>query len=339
LADIQADIDRTGGLAELDAVNSAALRHGMDANATAALWAAAEEAGLVRAESEEGDRDATALLTAKEEKRLARAVELGNAAKKAISEGKGSPSKGLGRMVERGNVARVEFIAANLRLVHSIAKRQVGQGLEFDDLVQEGTLGLMRAVDGFEWRLGYKFSTYATWWIRQTISRAVADKGRGIRIPVHMVEQVNRVRRARTSLLALLGRDPTPLEVADRLGIDVGLTAFAMQLDQVILSLDMPVASSDDSFSLADTLVAPAASTESEAIDRIEKGELAEMLSILPERLRFVLSRRYGLDGGAPSTLEQIGQELGLTRERVRQLQVKAEGRLRLRAAARERPE
>jgi RNA polymerase primary sigma factor len=237
----------------------------------------------------------------------------------------------LGRRVREGDkTARAKLIEKNLRLVIPVAKKYRGMGLPFGDLIQEGNIGLMRAADKFDPEKGFRFSTYATWWIRQAVQRAVADKGRTIRVPVHMGEKIKKMARTYNELSAQLQREPTDEEVAERLGWDVDRVKDVKSAIPDATSLNQPLSSDEGSSELGDFVEDERESgADGEVVRELETHRLMEYVARLPERQRRVLVRRYGLDGEKPSTLADLSEELEISRERVRQLQREAERALR----------
>lgn len=272
------------------------------------------------------------LLTAAEEVELARGVEAGLFAEEKLAGTLDPDSQlalDLDKLVVMGRMAKRRLIEANLRLVVSVAKRYVGRGLTMLDLVQEGNLGLIRAVEKFDYARGYKFSTYATWWIRQAMSRALADQARTIRVPVHVVELINRVVRVQRRMLQERGYEPTPEEVAAHLDLPHERVSEVLRLAQEPVSLHAPVGEEDD-VALGDLIEdGDAASPVESAAFLLLREHLEAVLSTLGERERKVVQLRYGLADGRPRTLEEIGRIFGVTRERIRQIESKTLNKLR----------
>lgn len=275
------------------------------------------------------------LLTAEQEIDLAKAMEAGIDAQKTLDEDEGKnklsdeKKKELNQIIYEGEEAKKRLAEANLRLVVSIAKRYVGRGMLFLDLIQEGNLGLIKAVEKFDFRKGFKFSTYATWWIRQAITRAIADQARTIRIPVHMVETINKLIRVSRQLLQELGREPLPEEVAKEMNLPVERVREILKISQEPVSLETPIGEEEDShlgdFIQDDNVPVPADA----AAFTLLKEQLVEVLDTLTEREQKVLRLRFGLDDGRARTLEEVGKEFNVTRERIRQIEAKALRKLR----------
>jgi RNA polymerase primary sigma factor len=287
---------------------------------------------LTRYLNEVGSHD---LLSAADETELARAIETGEQAARRLQSGKVSDrleAAGLRHRVDQGRAAKERFISANLRLVVANARRYRGaDGLDMLDLIQEGNLGLMRAVDKFDWRKGFKFSTYATWWVRQAISRAIAAQSRTVRIPVHLHEILPTVRAGAASLRGALGREPTAVEIAGETGIPAGRVAEALEVADTV-SLDRPVG--EDGAFLGDfVLDADADDPENEAARRETRQALQAALNGLPQKQAQIVSARFGLADGRSRPLSEIADELGITPERVRQIINEALERLRDEAA------
>ena len=294
-----------------------------------ALDAPAASTDLVRAYLKEIGK--VPLLTAVQEVELSQRVEAGLFAKQKLTH-KGlsaSYKRDLEWLVKDGEKAKEHLLEANLRLVVSVAKRYVGRGLPFLDLIQEGNLGLIRAVEKFDYTKGFKFSTYATWWIRQAITRAMADQGRTIRIPVHMVEQINKLTRAQRELLVRLGRDATEDELAQELDLPVLKVRDVMSYSREPVSLEVTVGEEADSV-LGDFIEDTDALLPQDVVAHsLMQEQLHEVLHGLTDKEQAVVSLRFGLADGKPKTLDEIGHEFGLTRERIRQIEAKTLAKLR----------
>jgi RNA polymerase sigma factor (sigma-70 family) len=290
----------------------------------------AEERDLVGVYLHEISR--TPLLDAAQEVELSKSIEAGLYAEHLLEEGmprKGVGSEELERLVEEGERAKDLFIRANLRLVVSIARRYVRSGMPMLDLIQEGNTGLVRAVEKFDYERGYKFSTYATWWIRQAISRAIAQQERTVRLPVHLVEDVNRMRSVARQLTRELGADPEPEQIAKGLGVPVERVTELIRWSQDTVSLDTPVGDDGDT-NLGDLVAdSDAPSPEDVVLSALERQRIEGLLNHLDDRSAGIMRARYGLEDGREHSLTEVASRFSLSRERIRQLEIQALGRLR----------
>lgn len=273
------------------------------------------------------------LLTTEEEVELAMRLEAGNAAREELARHDGhldeETRRALEAIVEDGRAARDHLIKANTRLVVSIAKRYIGRGVHFLDLIQEGNLGLMKAVEKFDYKRGYRFSTYATWWIRQTITRAIADQGRTIRVPVHMSDRIRRLYKTARQLEQENGRKPTPEEIAERMELEPRKVQWMLKVSWRPMSLERPVGEEEDS-ELGSFIEDQSTPTPTQsAYENLLREKVEEVLSTLSAREARILRLRFGLQNGRSYTLEEVGQKFGLTRERIRQIEGRALRRLR----------
>ncbi|HLE03616.1 MAG TPA: RNA polymerase sigma factor [Anaerolineales bacterium] len=271
------------------------------------------------------------LLTAEQEVSLAKRIERGRRARESMARGGITESRRthLRLYIEDGWAAREHLITANSRLVISVAKKYMGRGVPFLDLIQEGNIGLIRAAKKFDYRRGHKFSTYATWWIRQAVTRAIADQGRTIRVPVHMGDQINRLLRTSHQLTQFLGRDPTTEELADALSVTPKKVENMIQVARRPISLETPTDEEEDSV-LADFIEDEESPAPAEAVTKsLLREQLRDVLHTLPPREVRILQLRYGLHDGQSYTLEEVGRKMGVTRERVRQIEAQALSRLR----------
>ncbi len=273
------------------------------------------------------------LLTMAEEIKLAKAIERGNRAKSKVRSIQNSVKPGeldkLNAYIEEGRLAREHLIKANTRLVVSIAKKYMGRGVPFLDLIQEGNLGLMKAVEKFNHKLGFRFSTYATWWIRQTITRAIADQARTIRVPVHMSDRIRRLYKTTHELEQALGRKPTPEELGSELGVESDKVEWMLKVSWRPLSLEQPVGEEEDN-EFGSFIEDEATPSPSQTVyDELLRDKIEQVLSTLTPREQRILRLRFGLINGKCYTLEEVGQKFGLTRERIRQIEGRALRRLR----------
>ena len=275
----------------------------------------------------------TALLTAEDEVHLAQTIEVGLYAEHLLENSEEPLTRAMKRdlkvLARQGKHARSHLLEANLRLVVSLAKRYTGRGMPLLDLIQEGNLGLIRAMEKFDYTKGFKFSTYATWWIRQAITRGMADQSRTIRLPVHLVEQVNKLSRIKRELYQNLGREATNEELAEESGIDESKIELLLRQSRDPVSLDMPVGA-DEEAPLGDFIEdSEATDAEAAVVASLRHSDIRSVLASLEVREQEVISLRYGLDDGVPRTLDQIGRKFGLSRERVRQIEREVMSKLR----------
>ena len=275
----------------------------------------------------------TALLTAEDEVQLAQTIEVGLYAEHLLENSEEPLTRAMKRdlkvLARQGKHARSHLLEANLRLVVSLAKRYTGRGMPLLDLIQEGNLGLIRAMEKFDYTKGFKFSTYATWWIRQAITRGMADQSRTIRLPVHLVEQVNKLSRIKRELYQNLGREATNEELAEESGIDESKIELLLRQSRDPVSLDMP-AGADEEAPLGDFIEdSEATDAEAAVVASLRHSDIRSVLASLEVREQEVISLRYGLDDGVPRTLDQIGRKFGLSRERVRQIEREVMSKLR----------
>jgi len=275
----------------------------------------------------------TALLTAEDEVQLAQTIEVGLYAEHLLENSEEPLTRAMKRdlkvLARQGKHARSHLLEANLRLVVSLAKRYTGRGMPLLDLIQEGNLGLIRAMEKFDYTKGFKFSTYATWWIRQAITRGMADQSRTIRLPVHLVEQVNKLSRIKRELYQNLGREATNEELAEESGIDESKIELLLRQSRDPVSLDMPVGA-DEEAPLGDFIEdSEAPDAEAAVVASLRHSDIRSVLASLEVREQEVISLRYGLDDGVPRTLDQIGRKFGLSRERVRQIEREVMSKLR----------
>lgn len=274
----------------------------------------------------------TALLSAEDEVELAQAIEVGLYAEYKLANAEKltrAEKRDIKILIKEGKKARSHLLEANLRLVVSLAKRYTGRGMPLLDLIQEGNLGLIRAMEKFDYAKGFKFSTYATWWIRQAITRGMADQSRTIRLPVHLVEQVNKLSRIKREMYQSLGREATNEELAEESGIDESKIEMLLRQSRDPVSLDMPVGA-DEEAPLGDFIEdAEATDAESAVVASMRHSDIRDVIGSLEEREQDVIRLRYGLDDGVPRTLDQIGRQFGLSRERVRQIEREVMAKLR----------